>query len=117
MTRRRLPQRRAATAFDFRHADQPYRAHVGFFPEGTAAELFLDSSRPNSALDALAADSSILISLLLQYGASPAEIGHALRRGPDGSPASLIGAAVDQLQALPSLWRGRLARVAKVCFF
>jgi hypothetical protein len=64
------------------------------------AELFLDSARPNSTLDALAADSAILISLLLQHGASPPEIGHALRRGPGGAPASLIGAAVDQLQTL-----------------
>jgi hypothetical protein len=73
---------------------------VGFFPDGGMAELFLDSARPNSTLDAFAADAAILISLLLQHGAAPAEIGHALRRGPDGAPASLIGAAVDQLQAL-----------------
>jgi hypothetical protein len=38
--------------------------------------------------------------LLLQHGATPAEIGHALRRSPDGAPASLIGAAVDRLAAL-----------------
>jgi hypothetical protein len=38
-----------------------------------------------------------LISLLLQRGAMPAEIGHALRRAPNGTAASLIGAVVDRL--------------------
>jgi hypothetical protein len=36
---------------------------------------------------------------LLQYGTLPAEIGHALRRSPNGAPASLIGAVVDELHA------------------
>ena len=52
----------------------------------------LAALKQNSALDAFAADAAILISLLLQYGASPAEIGHALRRAPSGEPATLIGA-------------------------
>jgi hypothetical protein len=93
--RRRLPNRRPAIAADFWHRDQRYRCHIGRFPDGGVAELFLDSAKPNSALDAFAADSAILISLLLQHGATPAEIGHALRRNPDGTPASLIGAAID----------------------
>jgi hypothetical protein len=93
--RKRLPNRRPAIATEFWHRDQRYRCHIGRFPSGGIAELFLDSARPNSELDAFAGDAAILISLLLQHGASPAEIGHALRRNPDGSPASLIGAALD----------------------
>jgi len=99
--RLRLPNRRGAVAINFTHRDQRFRAHVGFYA-GTVAEMFLDGARPNSAIDALAADAAILISLLLQRGSSPAEIGHALRREPDGMPASLIGAAVDELKALES---------------
>jgi hypothetical protein len=30
----------------------------------------------------------------------PAEIGHALRRSPNGAPASLIGAVVDELHGM-----------------
>jgi hypothetical protein len=95
MTRARLPNRRAAIAVTFEHAGQRYRAHIGHHRDGAVAELFLDAAKQNSALDAFASDSAILISLLLQRGSSPAEIGHALRRNPDGTPASLIGAAVD----------------------
>jgi hypothetical protein len=97
--RRRVPQRRPALAFCFEHGRLRYSARVGFFDDDTVAELFLDSARPDWTLDALAADAAILTSLLLQHGATPAEIGHALRRCPDGSPASLIGAAVEHLRA------------------
>jgi hypothetical protein len=95
-----LPNRRGAVAVNFTHRDQRFRAHIGYFAGGGVAEIFLDATRPDSALDAFAADAAILISLLLQHGATPAEIGHALRRAPDGLPASLIGAAIDQLQAM-----------------
>jgi hypothetical protein len=98
--RMHLPNRRGAVAISFTHRDQRFRAHVGYFAGGGIAEMFLDAARPDSALDAFAADAAILISLLLQRGSSPAEIGHALRGTPDGSPASLIGAAIDQLQAM-----------------
>ena len=99
--RSRPPYRRNAIGFEFSHDGQSYRAHVGQFANGRLNELFLDSiKKPNSAVDAFASDASILISLLLQHSATVAEIGHALRRKPDGAPASLIGAAVDQLAAL-----------------
>jgi hypothetical protein len=92
MTRRRLPHRRGAVALDIEHAGHRYRLHVGCFPNGTLGEVFLDAAKQNSTLDAFAADAAILVSLLLQHGVLPAEIGHALRRSPNGAPASLIGA-------------------------
>jgi hypothetical protein len=95
--RQRPPNRRSAIAFGFSHGDLKYRAHIGFFKNGKPAELFLDSAKPNSTIDAFASDAAILISLLLQRGSSLAEIGHALRRTPQGAPASLIGGAIDAL--------------------
>src|SRR5262245_64813025 len=70
------------------------------FPDGVIGEVFLDAAKQNSMLDAFAADAAILLSLLLQLGASPAEIRHALRRSPNGAPASLIGAVVDELHGI-----------------
>jgi hypothetical protein len=93
--RRRLENRRRAVALEIEHAGHRYRMHTGFFAHGAIGEIFIDAAKPNSALDAFAADAAILISLLLQHSATPAEIGHALRRAPDGQPASLIGAVVD----------------------
>ena len=99
MTRRRLPNRRRAIALSLEHNGHHFRMHIGYFADGTIGELFLDAAKQNSALDAFAADAAILISLLLQHGATPAAIGHALRRMPSGAPASLIGAVVDRLAA------------------
>src|SRR5919201_2263982 len=95
--RQRLPHRRGAVACEIEHANHRYRMHVGYFPDGAVGEVFLDAAKQNSMLDAFAADAAILLSLLLQHGAAPAEIGHALRRSPNGAPASLIGAVVDEL--------------------
>jgi hypothetical protein len=97
--RRRLPHRHGAVALDIEHADHRYRLHVGYFADGAVGEVFLDAAKQNAMLDAFAADAAILLSLLLQHGAAPAEIGHALRRSPNGAPASLIGAVVDELHA------------------
>jgi hypothetical protein len=95
--RRRLPQRRGAIAVELKHAGHQFRMQIGCFPDGTLGEVFLDTTKQNSDLDAFAADAAILVSLLLQHGATPAEIGHALRRTPDGTAASLVGAVVDRL--------------------
>jgi hypothetical protein len=100
MTRRKLPQRRGAIAFEIEHAGHRFRMQAGHFPDGALGEVFLDATKQNSALDAFAADAAILVSLLLQHGVTPAEIGHALRRSPNGAPASLIGAVVDELHAM-----------------
>jgi hypothetical protein len=108
--RKRLPNRRGAIAFELEHAGHRFRAHVGCFANGSPGELFLDATKQNSGLDALAADAAILIPLLLQHGATPAEIGHTLRRSPNGVAASLIGAAVDRLAAEIKGHRGAGAR-------
>ena len=100
MTRARLQDRRPALALDFEHGGQRFRAHIGTYPDGRVAEIFLDAAKGNSAIDDLASDSAILISLLLQHGATLSEIAHALRRSPSGAPASLIGEAVRQLEAV-----------------
>ena len=95
--RHRLPQRRGAIAVEIEHAGHHFRMQIGCFPDGALGEVFLDAAKQNSSLDAFAADVAILISLLLQHGATPAEVGHALRRAPDGTAASLVGAVVDRL--------------------
>ena len=68
-------------------------------PDGAVGEVFLDATKQNSTRDAFAADAAILLSLVLQYGTTPAEVRHALRRSPNGAPASLIGAVVVELHA------------------
>jgi hypothetical protein len=98
--RRRLPMRRMAVALELEYGGHRFRLQIGRYADGALGEVFVDMHKGGSTLDAFAADVAILISLLLQYGASPAEIGHALRRAPNGDPASLIGAVTDRLRAV-----------------
>ena len=102
MIRITLPSRRHGESFAFRHNGHGFRITIGCDPlemieTGAAqpAEVFVNADKMDSEVDALAADIAILISLLLQYGAEPKEIGHALRRNPNNDRASLVGALVD----------------------
>jgi hypothetical protein len=99
----RIPARKA----EFRSHEQALRAALEWVrarhdsgalsPAVFAVIRMLETELAWLAHRSFAADSAILISLLLQYDATPAEIGHALRRAPNGSAASLIGAVVDRL--------------------
>jgi hypothetical protein len=91
--------RRGAVALELEHGGHRFRLQIGRYPDGALGEVFVDMHKGGSTLDALAADAAILISLLLQHGASPGEVGHALRHAADGAHASLIGAVVDLLRA------------------
>jgi hypothetical protein len=94
--RNRLPNCRHSENLAVEHEGSFYHLTVGFFPSGEPGEIFLNHERGDSLLDALAHDAAILASLALQYGASLAEISHALKRDGRGAPASPIGAAVDR---------------------
>lgn len=100
MTRALLPSNRPSEAFGFEHLGHRFRIQVSFYPGSTViGEVFVNAEKTDSAIEALGGDVAILLSLLLQHGAMPATIGHALRRNPNGSRASLIGALVDELAA------------------
>ena len=43
--RRVLPQRRAAETFDLRFWNQPFTVTVGFYPDGTPGEVFIDGGK------------------------------------------------------------------------
>jgi hypothetical protein len=95
-----LPARRYAEAFDLEYEGHKFRVNIGLMNEaGAPGEIFVNAHRVDSTLDSLAGDIAILISLLLQHGATAAAIGHALRRNPNGSRASLAGVLVDRVAA------------------
>lgn len=99
-----LPNRRHGESFAFHHEGHDFRITVGCDAlemietgQPLPLEMFVNADKVDSGIDALGGDIAILISLLLQYGAEPSEIGHALRRNPNNSRASLVGALVDCL--------------------
>ena len=86
----RLPDRRGCEAFDFVHDGQRYTATIGRFYDGEIAEVFLDSSKVGSSVQAHAQNSAILVSIALQYGVPLATIRHAIT-GP-------IAVALDRIE-------------------
>jgi hypothetical protein len=75
--RERLPNRRAATVFDFEHDGRRFTAAVSRFGDGRMAEVFLNSGK-DSAVAQLAQEAAILASIALQFGADVETIRHAI---------------------------------------
>lgn len=100
MTRLRPANRRAHETIAIEHENQRYKVGLGrelVDGEIKIVEVFLNAQKVNSPIDVLVADGGILVSMLLQYGCPPADIFHAMKRNPDGSPASPLGRAAAYL--------------------
>jgi hypothetical protein len=99
MTARRqlLPNRRRCESLEFRHAGLDFTLAAGFYPDGRIAEIFLSSHKPGSPIEAIARDAAVTVSIALQFGAPIETIRAALTKDHDGSPATLLGTALDKL--------------------
>lgn len=97
MTRQRLPNRRPCETFGFSHSGMQYTASYGFDHLDQPKELFLSGGKAGSLVEAITCDASTAISIALQNNISPAELAHSVVRNPDGSPASPIGAVLDDM--------------------
>lgn len=102
MSRAPLPSRRASTTIRIRYADVEglkLAAHATYsrVEDGAIREVFVSAGKPGSPAEAALRDAGLLISLLLQHGATLVSIKAALTRGAQGQPASQIGVIVDAI--------------------
>ena len=97
MIRRTLPQRRAAETFDLRFWNRPFTVTVGFYPDGTPGEVFIDGGKTGNDIDSIARDVGVVISPSLQHHIEIEALRHAVTRDARGEAASLVGAVVDAL--------------------
>ena len=93
--RRVLPQRRAAETFDLRFWSQNFTVTVGFYPDETPGEVFIDGGKSGQDVQSTARDAAVVLSLALQHGTPIETIRHAVTRGASEEPASIVGAVVD----------------------
>lgn len=94
--RARLPNRRVAETVSIVHDGQRFIVTVGFDTADRPREVFARAEKPDSAIDLLADDLGVLVSLLLQHGIPVSAIRHSIGR-LQGQPASLVGRIVDLL--------------------
>ena len=99
--RARLPNRREHETLEFWHAGLGFTLGVCRYPDGRLAEVFISAHKTTSAMEAVARDAAIVLSMALQHGAPLFVIRSALSRDSDGGPATLIGAAIDALEGAP----------------
>lgn len=97
MPREHLPNRRASETFGFTHYDIAFTATTSRYADGRLAEIFLDSNKAGSAVDAVARDAAVVCSIALQYGAPISVIRTALLRDTQNNPCSPLAAALDQI--------------------
>jgi len=94
--RQNLPNRRPALVINLEHDRLAYTASIGFDLTGRPREIFARCRKPNSAMDLIADDLSVVLSLALQHGIEPGALRHSIGR-IHGKPASLAGALIDAL--------------------
>ena len=76
--RRLLSTRRPLYSVPVECEGHRYRATAGWFDDGQIAEIFLDTGKFGTTLQANADTAAILTSLLLQHGVSPDVILHSI---------------------------------------
>ena len=100
--RRELPQRRLNQTFTFVHEWEKgkpfqYRCTVGYYEDGILGEVFLNSLKHDTSLDANARDAAVFLSIALQYGAPLSVLRRAMQRDTEGYAASPLGLALDEI--------------------
>ncbi len=106
MTRKILPQRRPNVTHSIDWNGHPLDVTIGFDPEtGQPSEVFANTAKGGD-MHATLADTSVILSIVLQHGIAPAELAKSLGRMPvlwadEGTtqPASPVGAIVEAILA------------------
>jgi hypothetical protein len=97
MTHRILPGRWGQAVVDLDHDGFLYRVAVSRFPDGSPAEVLIDSAKVGSTLDTYGHDVAVLVTTLLKSGVAVSTIEQALDRNSDaglaGRVVRLIGGA------------------------
>ena len=94
--REHLPGRRLCKRYRFEHGGHKFLGTIGFNPVSqTIGEVFLQTSKSGTALEALARDSAVAVSLAIQHGCPVDIIQKAITRLDDGKAAGPVGELLD----------------------
>jgi hypothetical protein len=113
--RKALPMRRRSETFeiDFGGLKNSHVVTVGYYEDGRPGEVFINGGKSGEAVEAIARDGAVLVSMSLQHGVSLDTIRHALTRDSQDQPSSIIGVVVDRL-AEPDPMTGDAVKIKKI---
>ena len=93
-----VPPRRLIETIKCEFDGKIFYLSLGFYHGNRIGEVHISGFKHGSNVNLLMEDACALISALLQRFVSPETLHELVSRNPDGSPASLIGAAIFHLQ-------------------
>jgi hypothetical protein len=93
--RRRLPNRRLCTTFDFESQGLKFTASFLRFPDGSISELLIRNHKASSMAGINAADAAVLFSIARQYDVPFEVLRKALMRNADGSGSGPLARCLD----------------------
>jgi hypothetical protein len=100
MPRTHLPPRRRMNTYKFEYGGHTHYLSVEYYSNDKIGEVFLATGKVGSAIDNLVKDGAVLISIALQYGATPTELAKSVSETTEYNTnvaGSLIGAMVRRL--------------------
>lgn len=101
--RQRLPNRRGSEVLDFetfqRGSAPPirYNATIGYFRDGSPAEVFLRAGKAGTDISIQSQETAIAVSFALQFGCPVELMRQAMPRTAEGAPEGAIGMLLDIL--------------------
>jgi hypothetical protein len=98
--REKLPARRPATRFTFKHEGHTYQGAAGHYENGRIGEVFLTSGKSGTHLQISLHDASIAASIALQRGSTAEELLKACLKDEAGRPAGALGKMFELLVQL-----------------
>ena len=100
MSRAHLPNRRASETVTLSHEGLSFDLSTGYYEDGGIGEAFVHARgrNVNSMLTNLLQDAAIIISLARQWGVPIEKMREGVLRDEDGSPATIVGCALDAIR-------------------
>lgn len=97
MTREPLPLRRRSETFElpFGGLRESHVVTIGFYEDGRIGEVFITGGKSGEAVEAIARDSAVILSLALQFDVPLSIIARAITRDGQGMPQTVVGCIVD----------------------
>jgi hypothetical protein len=94
-----LPARRRGETFKLKFPGQRGTFHVtcGYYGDDSLGELFINSPKVATPMEAIVKASAVLVSIGLQHGAPIGVLADALPKNEDGSQSTVIGAALEEI--------------------
>ena len=98
--RANLPNRRAVETITLTHEGFTFHLSTGYYEDGGVGEAFVhaEGRNVNSMLANLLKDAAIIVSLARQWGVPVDKMREGVLRDEDGSPATIIGCALDAIR-------------------